>query len=585
MRRILGFLLCLVCCSSFAQSISEIKRDNAYIYAEGTGCNARTADSLAVSAIEDKLSRNLDLPYSAGIRKAIMASYEDDVRRECGMLSTSGRNGVSTIRYIRRDDTGRIFESRRSKVREMLNIADAAERKNQTDVALRYYSWAACLMRSLPPMDAAGIADAESRRDAVLNGLSVSFDRQNRFDRGVVELTFRYKGQAVRNIDYCFYDGQKWSGVLSAKDGKGFIEVNKGSRIEDYRIRYEVTPARLQHIFREVNAVEQALAASAPDGNPVPKAVQRSEPQKIDLSIVKKKVLEVMAREEYNSDAADSIGASLTPVVFTDGYREVIDRICKSISSGSADDISDCFTEEGYRIYRQLISYGNARLLNFDRLNFYALGDEVYCRSVPMAFSFRGNGRRFVEDIVFTFNAEGKVCNLSFALSGDVVKEIVSHDNWTEEARIILTGFLENYKTAYALKRHDYIASIFDDDALIITGRVLENVKGPNEYSSNRYVVLTRHNKESYLRQLGKVFESQEFINIQFSDCEVVKLGKGEQLFGIRIRQEYWSATYSDTGYLFILVDLRDCRKPIIHVRTWQEAPDKEFGIIGPYNF
>ena len=583
MKRIIATLLCLAAAvlAVRAQSFSEVKRDKAYIYAEQTAASAREADSLALLSLSDKLSQSLDLPYSAEVRKALMGSYGEDLRRESGMLSSSGRSGVSVLRYIRRDDTERIFGRRRDKVKEMLTIADGAEQKNQTDVALRYYSWAASLMKSLPPLDAAAIADAESRRDAVLDGLSVSFDRQNKYDRTLVELTFKYKGRPVRNIDYCFYDGQRWSGVLSAKDGKGFIEVRENSRIEDYRIRYEVTPARLQHIFREVTAVEEAFKASG--GSPA-QTVQRSEPQKIDLSAVKKKVLSVMSREEYAS-APDTLQASLTPVVFTAAYEEVIARICKSIYSGGTDDISDCFTEEGYDIYRRLISYGNARILNFDSLQFYALGDEVYCRSVPMAFSFKGGGRRFVEDIVFTFNGEGKICNLTFALSGDVVRDIVAHDNWTEEARIILTGFLENYKTAYALKRHDYISSIFDEDALIITGRVLKNVKGPNEYSNNRYVALTRHSKESYMKQLARVFASQEFINIQFSDCEVIKLGKGEQLFGIKIRQEYCSATYSDTGYLFILVDLRDYRQPVIHVRTWQEAPDKEFGIIGPYNF
>lgn len=114
---------------------------------------------------------------------------------------------------------------------------------------------------------------------------------------------------------------------------------------------------------------------------------------------------------------------------------------------------------------------------------------------------------------------------------------------------------------------------------------MLRNVKGPNEYSGNRYVTLTRQSKANYIKNLSRVFASQEYINIQFSDCEVMKLGKGEQLFGIKIRQEYFSTTYSDTGYLFILVDLRDYLKPVIHVRTWQEDPDKDFGVIGPYNF
>ncbi len=574
-------LLSLISVCSGAQSIREIKKDKAYIYAESTGQGARAADSLALEAMADKLSQSLDLPYSGEVKKRLMLSYGDDLRRECGMLSSSGKNGVSVLRYIHRDAVEKIFENRRAKVREMLSIAGTAEANGQTDVALRYYSWAACLMRSLPPLDVAAIADAESRTTAVLDGLSVEFDRQNRFDRGIVELTFKYKGRPVRNIDYRFFDGEKWSGVLSAKDGKGFIEVSADSRIEQYRISYEVTPARLQHIFREVNAVTEALGASA---GTMDTATRQSAPQKIDLSAVKRKVMEVMSRQEFTSEP-DSLRSGLTPVVFTSGYEDVISRICTGISSSATDSLADCFTEEGYDIFRRLIGYGNARVLNFDHLDFYALGDEVYCRSVPMAFSFRGNGRRFVENIVFTFNREGKICNLTFSLSQDVVSDIVSQDGWTEEARIILTDFLENYQTAYALKRYDYISSIFDDDALIITGRVLNRVKGPDEYSNNRYVTLTRHNKESYLRQLGKVFSSQEYINLRFSDCEVVKLGKGEQLFGIKIRQEYYSTTYSDSGYLFILVDLRDYRRPVIHVRTWQDAPDKEFGVIGPYNF
>ena len=162
---------------------------------------------------------------------------------------------------------------------------------------------------------------------------------------------------------------------------------------------------------------------------------------------------------------------------------------------------------------------------------------------------------------------------------------ICSHEGWSEEARLILVSFLESYKTAYALKRLDYISSIFDDDALIITGRVLKNTGIKGEWNDNEYVRFTRQNKDTYIRNLSRVFSSQEYINIQFSDSEVIKLGKGEQLFGIKIRQEYFSATYSDVGYLFILVDVSDYKSPVIHVRTWQDSPDKDFGIIGPYHF
>ncbi len=577
-----------VLCTCRAQVISDIRTDKSYLCAEGKAQSASVADSLALDALAVKISQTVSFPYSDGVKQEILRTYRDDLARECDMLSTTGDSGTTVLRYIRRTDSGRIFDNRRSKVKEMLSIALSAEKNCQTDVALRYCSWAATLLRSLPPVDAAAISDAESRRNAILDGLDVKFDKVNRFKKELVELTFTYKGKPVRGIDYSFFDGKRWSGILSAKDGKGFIEVNPGSRIEQYRIRYEITPSHLQHLFREVSSVEQAFttaAASTSESAAERPATEprRSAPQKIDFSAVKNKVMSVMSREEFQT-APDTLTASLSPVLFTSSYEDAVSRVCGSLS-GSGADISGLFTEEGYSIYLKLLSYGNARVLNYDKLNFYALGDEIFCRSVPMIFSFKGNRREFVEDVVFTFNRDGKISNLTFALSSDVVREIISMDGWSEEARLILIDFLENYKTAYALKRRDYIASIFDDNALIITGRVLRNAKGPNEYGNNKYVTLTRHNKENYIKQLGKVFASQEYINIQFSDCEVLKLGKGEQLFGIKIRQEYFSTTYSDSGYLFILVDLRDFRQPVIHVRTWQEAPDKEFGVIGPYNF
>jgi hypothetical protein len=37
---------------------------------------------------------------------------------------------------------------------------------------------------------------------------------------------------------------------------------------------------------------------------------------------------------------------------------------------------------------------------------------------------------------------------------------------------------------------------------------------------------------------------------------------------------DYYSSTYSDTGYLFLMVDMNDAKQPIIKVRTWQPERD-----------
>lgn len=588
---------------AFAGGPADIKKDANYIWSEGVGSDTNSADSLAVDGLSVRLASIVHLPYGKDINEAIIRTYSEDIKKASEFSVVSTKKQTSVLRYISRSAVNEIFANRRARIAEMKNIAQKAESKAQIDVALRYWSWVAILTQSLPDADAALIAEAKSRRLGILGGLDVKFDCQNVVNKQVVELTFTYRGTPVRNVDYRFFDGHRWSGIMSAKDGKGFIEVAPYSRLSDYRIMYESDPAHLQHIYREVKAVELALgktaAASAPNTTPKPThtaaPATHSRPvgldtnqfvrvQKIDLEELKKKVLDVMSQKKFQ-ESVDSSGVSLSPVLFDSTYRAVITKVCEAIYTKDFSSIRPLFTPDGYDVFTRLIAYGNASVLASDKLAFYALGNEVWCRSVPMAFSFKGNTRRFVEDVVFTFDDKSLISNLSFSLGHTASKDISGHENWPEEARLILIDFLEVYKTAYALKRIDYISSIFDDDALIVTGRVLKNAGGFNEFGNNQYVKLTRQNKETYIKNLSKVFAANEYINIQFSDCDVMKLGNSGQLYGIKIRQEYFSASYSDTGYLFVLVDLTDFKKPIIHVRTWQDSPDKEFGIIGPYHF
>lgn len=207
-KLLITILIVLFCIPVFAQNAASIRNDNSYIYAEGTAATTSAADSVALEALTKKLAQGVELPYSLEIRKRVMSTYSGDIKRECGMIASNGKDEASVMRYIQRKDVDRIFDGRRGKVKEMLSIASTADRKCQMDVALRYYSWAETLMRSLPSPDAAAIAEAKSRRETILKGLNVEFDRQDIYDKGIVELTFTYNGTPVKNIDYKFFDGK-----------------------------------------------------------------------------------------------------------------------------------------------------------------------------------------------------------------------------------------------------------------------------------------------------------------------------------------------------------------------------------------
>jgi len=157
--------------------------------------------------------------------------------------------------------------------------------------------------------------------------------------------------------------------------------------------------------------------------------------------------------------------------------------------------------------------------------------------------------------------------------------------------------FMESYKTAYCLKRLDYIRNIFADDAVIIVGNVAKR-RTPQLEDSNRrsiseegqgVIYYNRYSKDQYLKNLERCFQRNEFINIRFSNNDIQWLEKydKEELFAIQIGQEYNSTTYADKGYLFLLVDMTDHDAPQIKIRTWQPhevAMDKLYNAGDFYN-
>ena len=171
--------------------------------------------------------------------------------------------------------------------------------------------------------------------------------------------------------------------------------------------------------------------------------------------------------------------------------------------------------------------------------------------------------------------------DITFALSDHMVRSILEHEQWNERSRLAIIDFIETYQTAYALKRLDYLQSVFSDDALIIVGKVL----APATHLEGQYIPprvrQNRLSKETYMRNLKACFAAQEYINLKFADINIVRAGKGGEIYGIQMQQDYFSTTYGDTGYLFLHVDLNDPDRPIIHVRTWQPEKDP---VLGAYN-
>lgn len=266
-------------------------------------------------------------------------------------------------------------------------------------------------------------------------------------------------------------------------------------------------------------------------------------------------------------------------------YLAVMQNIETAFRAQNYNSVRQYFTPEAYAMLDTLVTSAKVSVVGVQEYKFVELDNRTMCYDIDMKFEF-SNHAPFIREVVFRFDNNTRlISSLAFRLSSIAENDITSKSKWPSECRLSLISFLEDYQTAYALKRYDYLESIFSDDALIIVGHVVEKPKiemtDKKEFNlPAKEVELLKMNKDQYFERLSDVFNSQEYINVRFTETVFTKQKNsfdedksGEDIFGVRLLQEYTSATYGDVGYLFLMVDLRDKLRPLIHVRAWQ--PDK----------
>lgn len=596
-RKICLILLCLtLSATGYSQSIDEIRESNEYISGEGFGRTLREADNDALKTLISKISVSVESDFSSveeevvsqdGIDantavRSVISTYSQATLNNTQRIIIKQEPNAEVFRYVKRSEVAKIFESRKTKVMDMMASAAKAESKGKIDDALRYYYWGYCLLQSLPNANAvtndAGNVLAlwipEQINDILDEIRFIKADEEDNF----VELSVLYKGSPVTSLDYTYFDGMNWSNLYSARDGRGVLEMRPGASTDNLQVKCEYEYFGESHIDKEIAQVVEVMRGR----------VFRDATRRVDNNDNKAVTATqaIQANETASLDEADSYVAPRNTLTLLDDeqaapYKESINSVLAAIRTGKYDSVKDLFSDDGMDMFNKLVSYGKGRMVGTPEPTYMAIGDEVVCRSIPINFSFRNNNRQFVENITFTFNEEGKIDCLAFGLDEKAADDILHHAAWGEYARKILTEFLENYKTAYSLKRLDYLRQVFDDNAVIITGKVVTRPATTDDsgrkYLNNKYVQLTRQSKEQYLRNLERCFDSNEFINIRFAENDIVKAGVGGEVYGIQIKQDYYSSNYGDTGYLFLMVDLNDPKQPIIKVRVWQPERDPDF--------
>ena len=566
-----------------AQDFESIKNDPSYVWGQGSGESLQSADDNAVKDLVSQISMNIDNQTETTI------SNEQRGDEAKSSVSTSGNLRVSSsvslsnckrlvaeegsyfivLRYVPREEIDKMFDARKAKIDDLVRAGERAEELTKVGDALRNYYWAQKMTISIPEEQRSRMrseggmlltTELRERLANILDSVQVSVAKiEKEDDANSVELRFSYKSRPVTSCDYQYFDGFDWL-TVAVKDGVAVAELPADTKNMQVRLEYEYQ--KLWKSDPMVNAILEQL----PSRLPYPQAEKR-----VSVAEVK-----AVAPEPVKSTKAvakemsvDTLTTCNKKEVFS--QAELIAPLIKAIESRKYDDVKSLCSENGWKWFVKLIKYGNAKIIERNELQLTAFANGYLVRGIKAAFSFKRNNKTFVEDLVF-YIKDDQIEGINFGLEKSALDDIMRHSMWDAQSRLVLVNFLENYKTAYALERLDYLNAVFSDDALIIVGNKLPQPKVAEitavDQESYEHNKLT---KSQYMKQLERVFDKQEYVNIQFEDAAVKKTNRTSERYEIIIKQNYYSATYADKGYLYLLADISNPEWPIIHVRVWDE--------------
>ncbi|MBO4263186.1 MAG: nuclear transport factor 2 family protein [Bacteroidales bacterium] len=217
------------------------------------------------------------------------------------------------------------------------------------------------------------------------------------------------------------------------------------------------------------------------------------------------------------------------------------------------------------------------RRISAGRLKGYEVRD-IEIEMLPLNESYTGAE---IQDICIEFDTSGKITDFNLTLGMTTYVQFMREGSELNDLdrRMQILHYVEQFRTAYNKRDLDFLETVFSDDALIITGRVVQ--RGRSDINLPPEIQYTRQSKRQYLDNLKKnAFDKNKnaWLNIVFDDIRIKRHGSKPNYYGVTLIQHWNASTYSDKGILFLVWDFTDEDKPKIHVRTWQpmETPKEK---------
>ena len=567
------------------KELEAIKNDTSLYYGIGRICNSPDeATESAKTELYLNIARNCNanaiyIAENGDVNKQqenIIRTFKeriDEKSSEKAVIENDDNEEYQYLICIKRSDFRAMCDDRVNDIQRYISKGVKAESNASLEDALKDYYWGLMLCYAHPQgkklrfhgdngtVDYEWLIDRISGTDGILKSFNFIVPKDNGIEETDDGLLVKLKVKTVNGDDVVSlrcdcHDGRKFM-PNTVRDGNLIVQIHD-KNIKNFKIK-------VNYDFKDDAKKMDAAVSNAIELIKVPRFSNNiyTIDLKKTMSVKKDEEVKGWNKIEHNNAVKEDV------------YLSKMTLIENALRCGNIALARDCFSEEGYNMLDTLSHYGKMTVIGKPEYKFLKYHDEVICRSIPIQFDFR-NTVGFSQEVVFRFDTINHVVtSLAFRLSNQSEYDIISKTKWPEDSRLILVNFLEDYQTAYALKRHRYLESIYSDDALIIVGRIVKKTEIPDRMTlklTAEEAELKKYDKDTYMKNLAMCFGNNEYIRLRFTETDFTKANNNSDVYGVRVRQEYFSSSYGDVGYLFLLVDLRGAQ-PLIHVRAWQ--PDK----------
>jgi hypothetical protein len=302
---------------------------------------------------------------------------------------------------------------------------------------------------------------------------------------------------------------------------------------------------------------------------------------------------------------AASVGAITTKVVITQGgepqFRALVSQrltqVANSVEAREWEKVSECCTNGGLEALKDLVETTQWRLAYplYDEKTLLQLpGGHWEVRDLKVKVKMRDTRGDDSQYLVFTLTGEGLVNEARFAMENNRWAEIMEQGQRANDLvyRQPIISFLETFRTAYNRKDLEYLERVYSDDALIIVGRVLKtkpdglfkDISKTTTLSGDK-IEFIKLRKPDYMKRLASVFAGNAFVKVNFDSIDIKRSNTNPDIYGVMLKQDWRSSTYSDTGYLFLMLDFQDIGNPLIHVRSWQPERFSDGSVVNLGDF